>query len=150
MRLIPIKETLEENIEFINNPMCKDSIQMTIDFFKKIGYMPPWIGYFIEEEGKLVGNAAYKGKPVNGRVEIAYGTFAQYQRQGVGARICRQLVELSLATDPTVIITAKTLPEENFSTRVLKKNNFIYTGIVDDPEDGPVWEWVYAATGSIL
>jgi len=150
MRLIPIKENLEENIEFINNPLCKDAIQMTIDFFKKVGYMPPWIGYFIEEEGKLVGSAAYKGKPVNGRVEIAYGTFVQYQHQGIGTRICRQLVELSLATDPTVIITARTLPEENFSTLVLKKNNFIYTDIVDDPEDGPVWEWVYAPAGSIL
>jgi [ribosomal protein S5]-alanine N-acetyltransferase len=144
MQFIPIKETLEENIDFFNNPLCRDTLEMTVDFFSRIGYVLPWIGYYVEQEGKLVGSAAYKGKPVNRRVEIAYGTFSAYQHQGIGTLICRKLVELSLKTDPSVIITARTLPEENFSARVLKKNNFINTGIIEDPEDGQVLEWLYA------
>jgi [ribosomal protein S5]-alanine N-acetyltransferase len=145
MKLIPIKETPEENEEFINNPLCRESIYMSIDFYKKVGFEPPWIGYYVTQNDDLVGAAAFKGKPVNGAVEIAYGTFEQYRKQGVGTAICKLLVDLSLKTDPSVKITARTLPEENFSTRILKKNNFIYTGIVNDPEDGEVWEWVFKA-----
>ena len=116
---------------------------MTIDFYKKIGFVPPWIGYYVEQNDDLVGCAAFKGQPVNGTVEIAYGTFEQYRKQGIGTEICKHLVGLSLKTDPFVRITARTLPEENFSTRILKKNNFIFTGTVNDTEDGEVWEWLY-------
>jgi RimJ/RimL family protein N-acetyltransferase len=74
----------------------------------------------------LVGSAAFKGKPKEGRVEIAYGVFPHYQNQGIGTEICGQLVLLALETDPTVIVTARTLPEENYSTRILRKNNFAF------------------------
>jgi hypothetical protein len=33
--------------------------------------------------------------------------------------------------------------EENFSTKILRKNNFTLIGTVIDPEDGEVWEWIY-------
>jgi len=35
------------------------------------------------------------------------------------------------------------LAEENFSTSILRKNNFLLMGVVNDPEDGDVWEWLY-------
>jgi ribosomal-protein-alanine N-acetyltransferase len=142
MELIPIKETPEENKIFINDPLCHESLHMTIEFYKKVGFVPPWIGYYAKQNGDLVGCAAFKGKPVDGTIEIAYGTFEQYRKQGIGTAICKQLIDLSLKTDPSIKITARTLPEENFSTRILKKNNFIFSGIVHDPEDGEVWEWV--------
>jgi RimJ/RimL family protein N-acetyltransferase len=116
---------------------------MTIEFYKKVGFTPPWIGYYASIGGTLVGAAAYKGKPVNGKVEIAYGTFPQFQQQGIGTAICRKLVQISLETDPSVIITARTLPENNYSAKILRKNNFALLGPVWDDEDGEVWEWVY-------
>jgi len=136
-----IAQHLEENEEFRRNPDCDSSLQMTIDFYKRVGFVKPWVSYYAEVDGKLVGCAAYKGRPVNGKVEIAYGTFPAVQRQGIGAEICRQLVNLSLRTDPAVVITARTLPEENYSTRILRKNGFHCLGSVNDPEDGEVWEW---------
>jgi RimJ/RimL family protein N-acetyltransferase len=69
--------------------------------------------------------------------------FENYQQKGIATRICKQLVELSLATDPSVRITARTLPEKNYSTRILEKNNFVLLGFVTDSEDGEVWEWEY-------
>lgn len=57
--------------------------------------------------------------------------------------ICSKLVELTLRTDSSLRITARTLPEKNFSTRILEKNNFIFVGTVDDPDDGEVWEWEF-------
>ena len=143
MELVPIKELLEENGAFVENPLCQDSIYMAIDFYKKVGYNPPWISYYVKIENELVGAAAFKGKPVNGKIEIAYGTFGKYRNQGNGTSICRQLVNLSLKTDPSVTITARTLPEENFSTKLLRKNDFVFGGTVIDPEDGEVWEWIF-------
>jgi RimJ/RimL family protein N-acetyltransferase len=143
MELIPIKERLDGNEEFISNPLCQESIYMTIDFYKKVGFVPPWIGYYVKQNGDLVGCAAFKGQPINGTIEIAYGTFEKYRKQGIGTVICRLLVDLSLKTDPFIKITARTLREENFSTRILEKNNFICIGTVNDPEDGEVWEWVF-------
>src|ERR1700712_3761883 len=132
MELIPVKQHLHENQEFTNHPDCGETIQMTIDFFNRIGYNPPWIGYYAKLDGTLVGAAAFKGKPVNGKVEIAYGTFPQHQNKGIGAQIANALVQLSLKTDPTVIITARTLAEENFSARLLRKNNFKLLGTIVD------------------
>ncbi len=33
--------------------------------------------------------------------------------------------------------------EENASVKVLRKNNYEFTGVVTDPEDGDVWEWKF-------
>ena len=141
MHLIAIKERIEDNKRFASNALHLETIQMTIDFYKKVGFVPPWIGYYAEENGNLVGSAGFKGPPINGTVEIAYGTFEEYRNQGIGTAICRQLVELSLKTDPSIRLTARTFSKENFSTKILQKNNFILLGPVQDPEDGEVWEW---------
>lgn len=143
MELLPIKKTEAENIAFIEHPDCRESIYMSMEFYNKIGFEPPWIGYYAQVQGRLVGAAAFKGKPRDGKVEIAYGTFPQYQQQGIGAEMCRQLVLLSLKTDSSIRITARTLPEENYSTKILKKNGFELLGTIWDEEDGNVWEWEY-------
>ena len=143
MTLLPIKQTLEENETFGNNPLCNETLGMCIEFYKKVGFNPPWICYYVKENNQLVGSAAFKGRPINNTVEISYGTMEHYRQQGIGTKICKQLVELSLATDPSVRITARTLPEKNYSTRILEKNNFVLLGFVNDPEDGEVWEWEF-------
>ncbi len=143
MQLLTIKRTLEENEAFANNPLCNESLGMCIEFYKRVGFAPPWICYYAEEDGILVGSAAFKGRPMYNVVEIAYGTFENHQQKGIGTKICKQLVELSLAIDPTVRITARTLPEKNYSTRILEKNNFVLLGTITDPEDGEVWNWEY-------
>lgn len=143
MNLLPVKQTLEENEFFASNPLCNETLNMCIEFYKKIGFNEPWICYYAEENGELVGSAAFKGKPSDNTVEIAYGTFEKYQQKGIGTKICKQLVALSKATDPAVRITARTLPGKNYSTKILEKNNFILLGFVTDPDDGEVWEWEY-------
>ena len=143
MKLVPILERLEQNEEFVNNPVCKETIFMCVDFYKRVGYTPPWICYYIKDGEEIVGSGAFKGKPTNNQVEIAYGTQPEHQRKGIATKICKLLVDLSLQTDPTVRITARTLLDNVGSCRVLEKNNFYNNGIVNDPEDGEVWEWVY-------
>ena len=38
-------------------------------------------------------------------------------------------------------VTAHTLGEENASTAVLRKNGFVRTGDIVDPDEGTVWRW---------
>ncbi len=143
LKLIPIKETIEENSEVAGNPGCESVIQMTVAYCKKIGFNPPWIGYFAQLDDDVVGSAGFKGKPVNNRIEIAYGTMEEFKNKGIGTAICRELVLLAMAEDPTVIISARTLTEQNFSTKILQKNGFKLFASVWDEEDGEVWEWRY-------
>jgi RimJ/RimL family protein N-acetyltransferase len=103
----------------------------------------PWIGYYASLDGEFVGSGGFKGRPIEGKVEIAYGTFPTFQNRGIGTLICRELVDVALATDPTVKVMARTLMEENYSTKILKKNGFVFRGVVTDPDDGDVWEWQY-------
>jgi RimJ/RimL family protein N-acetyltransferase len=143
MKLIPIKEKLEDNTALFHDSQCTEIVQMTVNYYKAIGFVEPWIGYLAEVDGKLVGSAGFKGQPINGKIEIAYGIFDAYQKQGMGTAICNELVNLVLKTDPSIKITARTLMEENFSTKILRKNDFTLVGTVIDPEDGEVWEWIY-------
>ena len=143
MELLPIKEHLHENEQFVNHPDCQESIRTCIDFYKRAGFSPPWICYYVQMDGQLVAAAAFKGKPVDNKVEIAYGTFPQYQHQGIGAAIAKTLVQISLKTDPSIRITAQTLKEENYSVRILRKNNFELIGTAMDEDEGEVWEWEY-------
>ena len=38
------------------------------------------------------------------------------------------------------------MTENNASTTILKRNGFKYVGIVNDEEDGDVWEWEFQKT----
>ena len=134
---------LEDNIEFSNNTLCSESLPMSIDFYNRVGYVPPWIGYYVKHNNELVASVGFKGPPVNNTIEIAYGVHEPYRNKGIGIAVCKLLVDLSLKTDPTVKITARTFSENNFSTRILERNNFIFNGPVQDPEDGEVFEWEF-------
>jgi len=143
LRLIPIEQTLEENIEFSKNEFCSQTLNATLSFYKTVGFIKPWICYYAKENDQLVGSAGFKGKPQNGQIEIAYGTFENFRKKGIGTQLCKLLVEIALETGEKLKVTARTLPERNYSTRILEKNSFKFIGIVNDPEDGDVWEWVY-------
>ncbi len=102
----------------------------------------PWTGYSIIRNNESVGQCAFKYKPTNGKVEIAYYTFEPFEKQGIATEACRLLTQIAINHDPTIQVTARTLMEENASTNVLRKNNFVFVGVVNDVEDGNVWEWI--------
>jgi RimJ/RimL family protein N-acetyltransferase len=142
MQLVPIDIEESKNTMFKENTDCKAILDIYPSFYSKVGFNKPWIGYFAPVDGNaLVGTAGFKGKPKEGKVEIAYGTFKNYEGQGIGTEICRQLVLLALQSDPDVRITARTLQDGHASMAILKKNGFKYMGVVWDEEDGDVLEW---------
>lgn len=143
MELLPIYQTEAENAHLAVSPDTWENVLACVDFYKRVGFTPPWLCYIVWRNDEFVAGVGFKGKPVNNTVEIAYGTFPAYQQQGIATEGCRMLVQLALQTDPAVRVTARTLPEESYSTKTLKKNGFKWLGQIWDDEDGDVWEWEY-------
>ncbi|CAN5506868.1 hypothetical protein BH23BAC1_BH23BAC1_24450 [soil metagenome] len=143
MTFLPIDIDETKNSHFLHEPECLEILKVFPELYRKVGFSKPWIGYFVSKDNVLVGGGGYKGKPKDSRVEISYGTFKNYEGKGIGTEICTKLVKLSLKTDPAIKITARNLPDNVASARVLQKNGFVFTGNVIDPEDGEVLEWEY-------
>lgn len=147
MKFLAIDIDESKNSIFVNNPDCELLLSVYPEFYKKVGFVKPWIGYFIADDNdEIIAFGGFKGKPRNGKIEIAYGTVPKYERQGIGSRLCKELVLIALNEDRLVKITARTLPEENTSNRILKRNGFEFLGLVWDEEDGEVWEWEFKNT----
>lgn len=113
----------------------------TAGLYQQIGYVPPWIGYVAVHDGRAVGGGAFVGAPSEGRVEIAYYTLDGLEGQGHASATARALVALARQTDPQLVVIAKTLPEENASTRILHGLGFARTEMVQDEEVGDAWLW---------
>lgn len=144
MTLLPIEADASLNERFRGIPECEEVLDIFVEFYKKAGFTKPWIAYFVaDSKNQIIGGGGFKGKPKDNTVEISYGTFENQQRKGIGSAICRQLVKLSLQTDPAVKIRARTLPENTSSIGVLERNGFVCLGSVQDEEDGEVFEWEY-------
>jgi RimJ/RimL family protein N-acetyltransferase len=105
------------------------------------GFVPPWIGYVATSAGHAVGTCAFKAAPADGRVEIAYFTFPEFEGRGIATAMATQLVALARAHRPGVIVAAQTLPERNASNAILEKLGFKRAGTAIDAEAGEVWEW---------
>jgi RimJ/RimL family protein N-acetyltransferase len=114
-------------------------------FLKQVGFEPPWIGYvLLSDSGAAVGGGAFKGPPRNGRVEIAYFTLEAERGRGWAGHTAAGLVALARQADPTLIVSAETLPEANASTRILERLGFVRTGLAQDADAGEVWHWELA------
>ncbi len=143
MTLEPIHLHEDKTKEIYNNPDCQEIFESYPAYYYVVGYNPPWIGYFVMRDDEVVGVGGFTGEPKDNRVEIAYGTFKKYEGQGVASFACQQLIAITKATDSNIIITAKTEPRDNASTKILKRNGFEFTGIVQDDGIGDAWEWVH-------
>lgn len=122
----------------VARPVC----DATAANYGKSGFIRPWTGYFAVKDGEVVGTCAFKTPPRWHRVEIAYFTFPSHEGKGVATQMAAELVRIARQADPTIDITARTLPEYGASTAVLRKLGFQQTGLVNDFEDGDVWEWL--------
>ena len=144
MQLIPIPRDGSIKIADVTLPdIAKSMIAPTVQVYERSGYVEPWVGYLAIEEGKCVGTCGFTSPPVQGVTEIAYFTFPDFERRGVGTRMAQRLVSIAQACDPTVKIIAHTLTGENASTRILRKLGFEFVSAVDHPEDGNISEWSY-------
>ena len=146
MNLRPITLNEDKTNEIYASPACQQLLDMYDGFYPKIGFNIPWIGYFVVRQDEIVGSCGFVGQPKDGKVEIAYWTFKEFEGQGIASFACKELVTIAYQADPDLTITAKTAPEHNASTRILENNNFVCTEIVKDEEIGDAWLWTHKGT----
>ncbi|OYU95366.1 MAG: hypothetical protein CFE21_09450 [Bacteroidetes bacterium B1(2017)] len=120
---------------------CQTLLEIYKDYYPKMGFKIPWVAYLLIEQNQVLGSCGFVGQPQDDKVEIAYWTFKEFEGQGVASFACKALVSIAHTTDPKVIVTAKTAPENNASTRILEKHNFVFSEIVQDEEIGDAWLW---------
>lgn len=116
----------------------------TASHYQKAGFSPPWVGYLAVSDFEVVGTCAFTAAPVAGRVEIAYFTFPPFEGRSVATAMAAELIARARAAHPDIEVFAHTLPEDNASNTILRKLRFEFSGPVDHPEDGLVWEWQLA------
>lgn len=143
LKIININEDKANEI-FASND-CQQLINSMNEYYLKIGFNKPWVGYFVFRNNQVVGTCGFTGQPTDGKVEIAYWTFKAFERQGVASFACNELISIARKTDPTLTITAKTAPEHNTSTKILQNNGFELSEIVQDDEIGNSWLWIRRA-----
>lgn len=141
-RLDPININEDKTKQCYASPDCQALLQMWEDFYLKIGFNFPWVGYFVKRNDNIVGSCACIRQPGENSVEISYWTFKEFEGQGVATFSCSQLISIVKDVDPTLVIKAKTSPEHNASTKILERNGFLFNRVVQDHEIGDAWEWV--------
>jgi RimJ/RimL family protein N-acetyltransferase len=139
VEIIPID--LECNYMGILDEFIKSMVKNTLEYYKDIGFNIPWISYLAKDDN-YIGICSFKGKPLNNIVEIAYCTHPNYENNGYATEMCKKLIEIVHNENKKIIITARTLPQMNASTKVLEKNGFKYKNKIIDPDDGEVFEWI--------
>jgi ribosomal-protein-alanine N-acetyltransferase len=146
MHLVSIPRDGNVSLSGVTFPEVAQSvIAGTVQVYRQRGYAEPWIGYLAVEDGACVGSCGFTSPPVEKVAEIAYFTFPDFERRGIATFMARRLVSIARECDPSVRIIAHTLTEENASNRILKKLGFAFTGTIDHPEDGKIWEWSYGS-----
>ncbi len=118
--------------------------------YRAAGFEPPWIGYVAGVDRRAVGGGAFTSAPQEGRVEIAYYTIPAEQGRGYATATARALLDIARRTDPSLHVIARTLPEQNASTAILRKLGFTVAGMASDADAGPVWEWEYGGDAPLL
>jgi len=113
----------------------------TADLYRRVGFVPPWIGYVAVVGHRGVGGGAFVGPPKDGYVEIAYFTLEEERCKGYAFQTASSLVAIVRAHDPEIGVKAFTLKEVNASTKILAALGFSMVGVAQDPDAGEVWEW---------
>ena len=139
LRILKLKEDNTDKI--FESTDFQTLLEMYENYYPKIGFNLPWVAYLVVRQNQVVGSCSFTGQPKDGKVEIAYWTFKEFEGLGIASFACKELVSISKKADPKVTITAKTAPERNASTKILENNGFTFKEIVQDEEIGDAWLW---------
>lgn len=102
-----------------------------------------WTYLFVHiADRRLVGIGGFKGEADDeGRVEFGYSLAPSYRRRGLATEAARGMLAYAFSHPHVKRVEARTLPEQNASTRVLERIGMSFTETLHDPDDGYVWGW---------
>lgn len=132
-------------LDEVARQVCK----ATLSLYRSAGFSPPWIGYLVTHEQRLVGACAFKSAPAEtdaqcSSVEIGYLTFPPFEGKGIATEMVRELLRIARAALPQqqspLTIVARTVNEENASNAILRKFGFQFAGERSEADDA-IWQW---------
>lgn len=88
-----------------------------------------------ETPGCIVGDFCFKGLSADGSVEIGYGLYNGYCRNGYMTEAVRKVTEWAIADMCVTAVEAETAPDNSASQKVLLNCGFKPTGVIG--EEGP-------------
>ena len=104
-----------------------------------------WWSYLIIDctnESTLIGLCGFKGAPdEEGCVEIGYEVAKSFRLKGVATWTAGELVRMAFDDRKVESVLAHTMPVENASNAVLRKNGFQFEKEITIDGDGRVWRW---------
>lgn len=164
IRLVPIDEKLSRHLkggaaglalrgaigpaEVVE--IIRGIVDQTLSMPDYVSWPAPWGGYLAVDEAarEIVGACGFKGPPDEAdSVEIAYFTLPPFEGKGFATAMASALIELAARAGDVHKIVAHTMPEENASAHVLRKNGLRFVGEVIDPADGLIWRWERVLAG---
>lgn len=151
VRLIAIDEQgfPEEGVGRLDE-VARQVCKATLSLYRSAGFAPPWIGYLVTHDQRLVGACAFKSAPADegaqrDSVEIGYLTFPPFEGKGIATEMVRELLRMARAALPQrqrpLTIVARTANEENASNAILRKFGFQFAGECSEPDGSAVWQW---------
>lgn len=75
-------------------------------------------------EKKIIGNGGFKGKPIDGEVEIGYSIIESYRRKGLGYEGTQALVDWAFEQKGVTLVKAECVDSNIGSIRILEKSGF--------------------------
>lgn len=142
MKLRLIKPNEDKQDPLFASKEIQQLLESYNGYYSKIGFTPPWAAYLIIVDNKAVGTCSFGGAPKEGKVEISYWTFKDFEGKGVASLACEALIAIAKEEIPNITVGAKTVPEHNASTCILEKNGFAFSKVVQDDDIGDAWLWV--------
>ncbi len=135
----PIAEGVRE---FLGGPEVSESFQTRVYDATAADAWRDGFGVLLPEENRVIGLASFHGPPdTEGMVEISYAIAPGYIRRGYATEAAQSLLDYAVASGEVRTVRAHTTPEENASTRILRRCGFKMEGAIEDPEDGLIWRW---------
>lgn len=142
LELIPIDSELNRDSKYAEDDHLRHLIQKIFASYNSPERQKPWIGYLAQLNGEIAGSCGFKSNPTpEGTVEIAFETFELYRRRSIATDMCRSLIEIVARQTLSVVLIARTVPENWASERVLEKCGFIKSRQVLDYDEEQVNEW---------
>jgi [ribosomal protein S5]-alanine N-acetyltransferase len=104
-----------------------------------------WLPFLILEQDcrAVVGGCAFKGAPINGRVEVLYGVSKTERGRGIASAAVGELVAVAFANGAAEVL-AEVEPHNLGSTGVLRRCGFTRLGDRKADDGVEVEQWVLA------
>lgn len=84
----------------------------------------PWLMHALVADDTVVGNAGFKGRPIDGQVELGYRILPEHRRRGLATAAATLLVERARLEPGVRRVIARIDPDNAISVRVVTAAGF--------------------------